>query len=46
MRLLVIAALVATVPLAAPAHPGGLNSAGCHNDRKTRDYHCHRAGGL
>lgn len=23
------------------AHPGGLNSAGCHNNRKTGDYHCH-----
>lgn len=31
-------------PSAAPAfaHPGGLNSDGCHNNRKTRDYHCHR----
>lgn len=24
------------------AHPGGLNSQGCHNNRKTGDYHCHR----
>ncbi|MBA3512299.1 MAG: excalibur calcium-binding domain-containing protein [Sphingomonas sp.] len=24
------------------AHPGGLNSEGCHNNRKTRGYHCHR----
>ena len=24
------------------AHPGGLNSEGCHNNRKTGDYHCHR----
>lgn len=23
------------------AHPGGLNSQGCHNNRKTGDYHCH-----
>ncbi len=23
------------------AHPGGLNSAGCHNNRKTGGYHCH-----
>ena len=28
---------------AATAHPGGLNAQGCHNDRKTGDYHCHRA---
>lgn len=25
------------------AHGGGLNSDGCHNNRKTGDYHCHRA---
>lgn len=25
------------------AHGGGLNSQGCHNNRKTGDYHCHRA---
>lgn len=25
------------------AHPGGLNAEGCHNNRKTDDYHCHRA---
>ena len=27
---------------AAMAHPGGLNSEGCHNNRKTGGYHCHR----
>jgi hypothetical protein len=27
----------------ADAHGGGLNSEGCHNNRKTGDYHCHRA---
>ena len=27
---------------AAAAHGGGLNADGCHNNRKTRDYHCHR----
>ena len=26
------------------AHGGGLNSEGCHNNRKTGDYHCHRGG--
>ena len=31
-----------TEPVAG--HPGGLNSEGCHNNRKTGDYHCHRAG--
>lgn len=44
MRILIIAALVAVLamPEAASAHPGGLNSEGCHNNRKTGDYHCHR----
>ena len=28
----------------AQAHPGGLNAQGCHNNRKTGDYHCHRTG--
>lgn len=23
-------------------HGGGLNAQGCHNNRKTGDYHCHR----
>jgi hypothetical protein len=27
---------------AAEAHPGGLNAEGCHNNRKTGEYHCHR----
>ena len=25
------------------AHGGGLNAAGCHNDRNNGGYHCHRA---
>ena len=25
------------------AHGGGLNAQGCHNNRKTGEYHCHRA---
>ncbi|MCA1858321.1 excalibur calcium-binding domain-containing protein [Massilia oculi] len=28
---------------AAHAHGGGLNADGCHVNRKTGDYHCHRA---
>jgi hypothetical protein len=27
------------------AHPGGLNKEGCHNNRKTGEYHCHRKTG-
>lgn len=26
------------------AHGGGLNKEGCHNNRQTGDYHCHRPG--
>jgi len=28
------------------AHSGGLNSEGCHNNRKTGDYHCHRSSSI
>lgn len=31
--------------VSALAHGGGLNSEGCHNNRKTGDYHCHGGGG-
>ena len=27
----------------AIAHSGGLNSEGCHTNRKTGEYHCHRS---
>ena len=39
---LLIATAGALAPLPLLAHPGGLNSEGCHNNRKTGDYHCHR----
>lgn len=40
---LVFASLsVATPAVPAAAHGGGLNAQGCHNNRKTGDYHCHR----
>jgi hypothetical protein len=35
--------LVLLLPLVVWAHGGGLNAEGCHNNRKTGDYHCHRA---
>lgn len=35
--------LLCLSPLPAIAHGGGLNAEGCHNNRKTGDYHCHRA---
>lgn len=40
--LTVVAALFSAVCVSsAAAHPGGLNKEGCHNNRKTGDYHCH-----
>jgi hypothetical protein len=35
--------LVATAPRPLQAHSGGLDAQGCHTNRKTGDYHCHRA---
>ena len=37
--------LLGLAPTSSLAHPGGLNAQGCHNNRKTGDYHCHRGGG-
>ena len=34
--------LVAALPPAALAHSGGLDRQGCHTNRRTGDYHCHR----
>jgi hypothetical protein len=39
LGLALVAALLATQ---VHAHGGGLNAAGCHNDRKNGGYHCHR----
>ena len=47
MRIIMWAAFVAAAvssPGSGGAHGGGLNAQGCHNNRKTGDYHCHRAG--
>ena len=40
--LAVLACCIATATVAT-AHDGGLNAQGCHNNRKTGDYHCHRS---
>lgn len=47
---LFVASIILVGGLAIPAapalsHGGGLNAEGCHNNRKTGDYHCHRGGG-
>ncbi len=39
-----LAALVQLASTIALAHGGGLDSSGCHNDRKRGGSHCHRAG--
>ena len=36
---------IGVLAMPALAHGGGLNAEGCHNNRKTGDYHCHRGGG-
>jgi hypothetical protein len=38
-----IAAVLVAASTSAMAHGGGLDANGCHNNRKTGDYHCHRA---
>lgn len=37
-----LAITIAGISTPAFAHGGGLNAEGCHNNRKTGDYHCHR----
>ncbi|MCA9578503.1 MAG: YHYH domain-containing protein [Myxococcales bacterium] len=32
------------LPASAAAHRGGLDDQGGHHDRRTGEYHCHRAG--
>jgi hypothetical protein len=43
-RTMVSLFLVALTSCDAGAHGGGLNAEGCHHNRKTGDYHCHRGG--
>lgn len=42
IALLLLSLSVGVPAIPAAAHPGGLNSEGCHNNRKTGGYHCHR----
>lgn len=41
--ILCIAALGYIATPSAIAHGGGLNAQGCHTNRKTGEYHCHRS---
>lgn len=34
--------LLLVIPASGNAHSGGLDSIGCHHDRKKGGYHCHR----
>ena len=43
MKRITIAMLALLCASDASAHGGGLNAEGCHTNRKTGDYHCHRA---
>lgn len=43
MRYLLLILLFSGLSNTVDAHGGGLNSQGCHNNRKTGDYHCHRS---
>ncbi|MBP0639119.1 YHYH domain-containing protein [Cupriavidus sp. AcVe19-6a] len=42
-----LVALWVSIALSSPAHAhgGGLDANGCHTNRTTGDYHCHRGGG-
>ena len=42
MRVLLFSIGLLFIPITAHAHGGGLNKEGCHNNRQTGDYHCHR----
>lgn len=37
----IIAIIITTASLAAFAHSGGTDAAGCHTNRTTGVYHCH-----
>ena len=42
LRMVVVIATVAVYAAGALGHGGGLDKNGCHTDRKTGQYHCHR----
>jgi hypothetical protein len=42
MHRIISVTAVFLLPVGALAHGGGLDSDGCHTNRKTGDYHCHR----
>ncbi len=42
IRTIAAVAILLAAGMGAFAHGGGLNKDGCHTNRKTGDYHCHR----
>lgn len=42
LTFLLLFVFIAGAPKIAHAHGGGLDANGCHTNRKTGDYHCHR----
>src|SRR5690242_9305540 len=42
MKSILFILAVLAIPVQASGHGGGLDSKGCHTNRKTGDYHCHR----
>lgn len=45
MKKTLLALLLAAISSGAFAHGGGLDASGCHMNRSTGEYHCHRGGG-
>lgn len=43
LQILLCGTFIYLCSMNAYGHGGGLNSSGCHNDRKRGDYHCHRS---
>ena len=41
-RLLLVCLLLAPLGIVVEAHPGKLDTNGCHYESATGDYHCHR----
>jgi hypothetical protein len=39
----IAAVLALLLPSLSQGHGGGLDASGCHTNRKTGDYHCHRS---
>lgn len=42
MKRILLAMAACAISVSAWAHGGGLDKNGCHHDRKTGSYHCHR----